>query len=496
METSRPKHRYLTRIETLLRRLDGALAAGERAVEMTLLGVNHSGHVLPDAFPCLSHADFVSLELPTTPVRAYLEPGGAPGKAGSRGEIHLRNIFWLDLLEYYRRQPPPLGVYGCNVNPHVRYLRARLYYRHGLLTNDFGAPAVVVLLPSERTWTLEELGGSGAEALPAAAVPEALPDEVRQVFRQNGIVHVGPRENPFGPGRHLVVLEEPPSSLLALQSHASALLEPLAQSYGLDQEELCSFVQGQLLEAFLLPVNDFYLVENFLGKLIRAISAAGASETIRVVHVAGLAHLAYLERYLSALVSERLRVRAEGDPRFPIPFSVLVPDFFARELEQTLSVVSLRGEELDLDLPGAGALVARYVREEEADVRRRLLLRAIWSREGEDEAEEFATLADEPPLAPSRSYLDQYAFRLNWLVVEYLLGEQPLPVLETINDRLREAGRRGQLATVGQEVRDAGLSYARMAEHPVVGPYVRALEELWQDPEVSPAEVLRRIWGR
>src|SRR4029453_3981603 len=116
-------------------------------------------------------------------------------------------------------------------------------------------------------------------------------------------------------------------------------------------------------------------------------------------------------------------------------------------------------------------------REEEDEVRRRLLLCAIWSREREGAAsEEFDTLVHEQPLAPSRSYLDHYASRLNWLVVEYLLGEQPLPVLEAIHRSLGEAGRRGQLAAVGQEVRDAGLSYDRMTEHPAVGPYARALE--------------------
>src|SRR5688500_5824062 len=107
------EHRYLTRIRFLLNKLERTLHEHGRELELTLLGVEHTGHFFPDEVPALASADLVSLELATTPVKAYLAPESADGD----NAIQIRNIFWRDILEHCRRNPPPLGVYGCNVNP-------------------------------------------------------------------------------------------------------------------------------------------------------------------------------------------------------------------------------------------------------------------------------------------------------------------------------------------------------------------------------------------
>src|SRR5205823_6183086 len=86
---------------------------------------------------------------------------------------------------------------------------ARLYYRHGVVANDFEAPPSRVLYPSPESYSLEELGGRGDETRSAEEVFHALPEAVRRVHAQNGIVHVDAGENPFGAGRHLIVFSEP-----------------------------------------------------------------------------------------------------------------------------------------------------------------------------------------------------------------------------------------------------------------------------------------------
>lgn len=131
------RHRYLVRLETLFARLHSRLCERDGSVRLTILGVDHTGHLFPDEVPALASADLLTLELPTTPVRAYLTEG-------RREEVQIRNIFWQDLLTYCAQHPAPFGVYGVNVNPHVRYLRGRFYYRDGFLVNDFEAPLMVV----------------------------------------------------------------------------------------------------------------------------------------------------------------------------------------------------------------------------------------------------------------------------------------------------------------------------------------------------------------
>src|SRR4051794_12248027 len=66
-------HRYIARVRTLLERVDRVLRERDARLEILLFGADHTGHFFPDAVPELAAADFVSLELPTTPVKAYLE---------------------------------------------------------------------------------------------------------------------------------------------------------------------------------------------------------------------------------------------------------------------------------------------------------------------------------------------------------------------------------------------------------------------------------------
>jgi hypothetical protein len=249
------EHRYLTRIGFLLRKLERTLREHGRELELTLLGVEHTGHLFPDEVPTLAEADLVSLELPTTPVKAYLAPEAADGDHA----IQIRNIFWRDILEHCRRNPPPLGVFGCNVNPHVRYLRGRLYYRHGLVANDYEAPALAVLYPSDDAYSREELGGEGAELVSVEALFAALPAALKDTFAANRLVHVSAEENPLGPGRHLILYTEPPPAILEVLSYAVERLTPLAQGVQLDAKKLAGFVQQHVIEGFLMAAGAFTL---------------------------------------------------------------------------------------------------------------------------------------------------------------------------------------------------------------------------------------------
>lgn len=471
------EHRYLARVRFLLNKLERILRERGRELELTLLGVEHVGHLFPAEVPALAEADLISLELPTTPVKAYLTPEGA-----STGDcpIHIRNIFWLDILEHCRRNPPPLGVHGCNVNPHVRYLRGRLYYRHGLVANDYEAPALAIPYPSAAVYSREELGGEGDEAVVVEEIFPALPRALKATYETNRLVHVSAEENPYGPGRHLILFEVPPSEILEVQSYAVERLTPLARELELAPPELSGFVQQQVMEGFLLAVGDFYLVELLLEKLVRAAAAPEAAAHLRAVHVAGIAHLPHLLAYLALAAGERFRVVAAEDPRYPVHGAYLTPPFFARELPQSLAAVSVRKEEVQVDLPHARALIDRYLAEEPDDLHRRLLVKAIWTRDRElKEAAPFRTLAAEIPLDPGCDYADRFSTSLDQNLLKYVTAAQPEPLLTELNARLARGARRGNLATVTQELRELGLGYEQFLAHPQVGPLFRLREELW-----------------
>lgn len=465
-----PAHRYLLRLRHLYTRLQQLLETRNLTIRLMLLGVDHTGHLLPDLVPALAEADLVTLELPTTPVKAYLA-------TGRREELHVRNIFWQDLLEYFVAHPAPCGVYGVNVNPHVRYLRARFYYRGGGLTNDFEAPATVVALDAPEEYPLEELGGTGTAQVSALAVLERMPPDVRSQLERNGIVHVGPGQNPFGPGRHLVLLAPPPTELVELQEHLADRIEPLAGTGGLDRSALLRFVFGQLLEGLLLPVNDFYLLEQLCRHVVHAAEGAAPGSQLRVAHVAGCAHLPVLARYLEPAQCPRFALECTSDPRFPLHESVMVSGFFARHLEDGLHALSLQKEQFHLDRPAAERLMERYLAEEPEDVERRVLLRALWTRDLPP-PQEFHTLAEEIPLCPSAEYLDGYASRLDRLILEHVLGEQPIAVLREMNDRLAATHRRGLASVIAQELQEQGWDYRALREDPVIGPHARRMDQV------------------
>ncbi|MCC2670635.1 MAG: hypothetical protein K0Q72_3106 [Armatimonadetes bacterium] len=463
-------HRYTTRILHQLARLEAILRARDASLGLTLLGVDHTGHILPDVVPELAEADLVTLELPTTPVRAYLE-------TGRREEIHVRNIFWQDLLEYYAARPTRYGVFGVNVNPHVRYVRGRFYYRSGVLVNDFEAPAAVIRADEEVAHPLNELGGVGEETVSTAALLSQLPEAARGQLDRHGIAHVSPGENPFGAGRHLVVLTEPPAPMLALADGLAGALNRYAGPSGLGEEVLARLAFVQFIEAFLLPVNDFYLLEQMLRHVVRAAESASPGECLRVTHVAGFAHLEGLRAYLLPGVSARISVTSTGDPRFPLHPAYMVPGFFAREMDQTLSAVSLRGEEFQVDLDAVRALLDRYLVEDSDDAERRVLLRALWTRDVPPPlAPDFHSLADEVPLRPSAGYLEEYATGLDRIVMEYVLAELPLPALREMNERLRRSRRRGILSVLAQELQERGWDYRELRRHPEVGPHARRID--------------------
>lgn len=473
-------HRYLNRIRFLLRKLDDTLRQGDRRLVLTLLGVEHIGHWFPDEVPAVREADLVSLELPTTPVKAYLAEAAGEAGAGGNAGVHIRNIFWLDLLEHFRRHPPRFGTVGCNVNPHVRYLRARLYYRHGLVANDFEAPAVALPYPGARNYPREELGGEGFEPVALETLFAALPAQLRADFAANRIVHVGAAENSLGPGRHLVLYEEAPAPVLEIEAYAAERLAPLARDYRLAPSELPQFVQHQILEGFLLGVNDFYLLEVLLEKVIRAAREIAPGEELRVVHVAGIAHLPHLEAYLSAVACSRIQVRSLTDPRSPVHDAYLNPSYFARHLEEALAGLSVWKGEVQVDPSAARALLDRYLEEEPEDLRRRLLLKAIWAPDREvPEPPPFATLAEEIPLDPGPGYLERFASSLDQNILKFMVAEQPEPFLVELNRRLAEDRRRGNLATVTQELREMGIGYDAFLAHPVLGAYQRFREQLW-----------------
>lgn len=483
------EHRYLARIRTLSERVNRLLMQGDQRLHVTVLGVDHTGHILPDAVPSLSGADLVTLELPTTPVKAYLAEQGA-GEGGPR--IHIRNIFWVDILEHFRRNPCLLGVRGVNVNPHVRYLRGRLYYRGDFMCNDFEAPPIRVSVPSDRTYSLRDLGGEGEERVTAAEVLARVPPEAVREYEKNRVAHVGAPENPFGTGRHLVLYEDPPAAVLALEARAQAMIRSLAEQAGLPELKLRDLIHSHLLEGFLIAVSDFYLVEELLSAIAKALPHVDAGRELRVTHVAGAAHLFHLLRYLAPLRSSGATVSAECDPRFPIHPAYLFPDFFARNIDAALSALSLRGTELALDVAGACALLEEYAREEAVDIERRILLRAIWSRDRPRDPEaDFHTLAEERPLEPGTAYGEQLATRWNWLLTEYLLAELPLPTLRAVNGRLAGTGRRGHLSAVTQEMAETGVGYQAFKDHPVVGYYTGLLEELWLAPPTD--ETIRNV---
>ena len=475
MPSSDPsEHRYLQRVRTLLRKCADVLQERDARVELCVLGVMHVGHLFPGRVPAIAEADLVSLELPTTPVKALLSD--VPEQ---RGQVQLRNIFWLDVLEYLRLSPPRFGVVGTNVNPHVRYLRTRLYYQDGSMANDFAAPPVIVEHPSERTYALADLGGAGAEHLSAGEVVTALSDADRSTLQRNGIVHVGPDRNPFGPARHLVVHRAPPLELLAVAETTERLLAPEAAAIRLPAAELRKFVLRQMLEGFLIAANDFYLVEALLTAVVRAARNLEGGETLRVTHVAGIAHAPYLTRYLQLEFSERFRVRTEIDPRYPLHPAYMIPPIFADELDTTLAGMSLRGEEINVDLPACAAFLERYVSQERADAHHRLLVHAIWVRECPPPGETFHTAAEEMPLAPSPEYVEDYATQVNRLITESVLGELDLDTLAAINERLAGTGRRGDLAHIGQELYNLGWTYERLCADPTVGPFMERLTAAW-----------------
>src|SRR5207248_569493 len=121
--------------------------------------------------------------------------------------------------------------------------------------------------------------------------------------------------------------------------------------------------------------------------------------------------------------------------------------------------------------------------------------KAIWARDVPVELP-FHTLAEERPLEISRAAVDEYAARLNRLIVEYVLAEQPSETLDAINRRLAAGARRGVLAAVAQELGESGVGYEVLRSHAVVGRFVRLLERLWDaaltDEAVS--EALLEFW--
>jgi len=484
-----PTHRYLLRLRHLFGRLQQALEARNLTLRFTLLGVDHTGHLLPDAVPALAQADLVTLELPTTPVKAYLE-------TGRREEMHVRNIFWQDLLEYFAAHPAPAGVYGVNVNPHVRYLRGRFYYRGGFLLNDFEAPFMIVEPGASVDYSLEEVGGSGDTRISAGAVLQAMPAETQELFARNGMAHVGPRQNPLGPGRHLVLLLAPPPELIELQETLTDRLLGLAGVHGMERSALLRLVFSQLLEGLLLPINDFYLLEQLLCHVIHAAQAAPNGASLRMPHVAGYAHLQILGRYLEPARSARFTVEVETDPRFPLHPAYMVPAYLTRHLEEGLEALSLRGDQFILDRPAAERLLERYLTDASEDVERRVLLRALWTRDLPSPIE-FHTLAEEVPLQPSAAYLDTYATRLDRLILEHVLGDQPLPVLREMNERLGASRRRGLASAIAQELQDLGWGYQALRQHPVVGPHARRVDQvregLLEDRE--PVSLFREALG-
>lgn len=465
-----PTHRYLLRLRHLFGRLQQILEARRLALRFTLLGVDHTGHLLPDAVPSLAEADLVTLELPTTPVKAYLE-------TGQREEMHVRNIFWQDLLEYFAAHPVPGGVYGVNVNPHVRYLRGRFYYRGGFLVNDFEAPFKVVEPGASEDYSLEEVGGSGDTRIAAGAVLQAMPAETQELFARNGMAHVGPRQNPLGPGRHLVLLKAPPPELVDLQERLTDRLLLLVGAHGLERAALLRLVFSQLLEGLLLPINDFYLLEQLFRHLIHAAQETSEGASLRMTHVAGYAHLQILSYYLEPARSARFLLEVEIDPRFPLHPAYLVPRYLSEHLEEGLEALSLRGDQFHLDRPAAERLLERYLTEASEDAERRVLLRALWTRDLPPPTE-FHTLAEEVPLQPSAAYLDTYATRLDRLVLEHVLADQPLPVLRELNERLGAARRRGLVSAIAQELQDLGWDFEALRQHPMVGPHAKRVDQV------------------
>jgi hypothetical protein len=460
-------HRYLTRLRALSQRLRETAARRRVIPRFALVGVNHTGHFFPDAVPELAGADLVSLELPTTPVRAYLD--------GAAEQVHIRNIFWLDVLEHFRRQPPRCGVFGVNVNPHVRYLRARFYYRTGSLTNDFEAPPAVVPLPMSAPLAREDLGGRGGEAVSEADLVAALPESGRTALERHGIAHVGAAENPFGPARHLVIVHPPPPELLTVHAAVLDRLRPLADRHGMPPEALSRFAVGQVLEALLIPINDFYLIEQLLRHVIRAVESSAPGTTLRVTHLAGFAHLEHLKRLLAPAAEDE--IACVEDRRFPLHPAYMVPEFFARHLEASLAALSLRGEAFVVDPTAAEALLDRFFRAGAEDIERRLLLSAIWTPD-RPPAAAFSTLAAERPLQPSADYYDQYATRLDTAILEYALAELPVAALSRINERLRRSQRRGPAAAIAQELQDHGLGFTELRRHARLGPFGRRVDHL------------------
>lgn len=486
---SPPSHRYLLRLRNLNARLQQVLGARNLTLRFTLLGVDHSGHLLPHLVPALAEADLVTLELPTTPVKAYLE-------SGRREEMHVRNIFWQDVLEYFAAHPTRGGVYGVNVNPHVRYLRGRFYYQGGTLVNDFEAPLSVVEPDTPGEYAREELGGTGDTRVASEALLPAMPTETRELFARNGIAHVGPRQNPFGAGRHLVLLAPPPSELVEFQDCLTDRLLPLAGASGVEHEALRRLVFSQLLEGLLLPINDFYLLEQLFRHVVQCAATAEPGSQLQMTHVAGLAHLQILYRYLEPSRSHRFQVEAASDPRFPLHPAYMAPLFLTHHLEDGLNALSLRGEQFLLDRPAALQLMERYFTEAPDDIERRVLLRALWTRDVALDME-FHTLAEEVPLQPSAAYLDSYATRLDHLILDYALGEQPLTTLREMNERLSRTRRRGLVSPIAQELQERGWDYAALRKHPVLGLHARRLDlvrEGWLEGR-EPLAVLRDAYA-
>ncbi len=474
------RHRYLNRIGFLLRKLDDLLRQGDRRLVLTFLGVEHIGHWFPSEVPVVREADLVSLELPTTPVKAYLAAPNSSDESGGEAEVHIRNIFWLDLLEHCRRNAPRFGTVGCNVNPHVRYLRARLYYRHGLVANDFEAPALALPYPNAQSYPRQELGGVGPEPVSLEVLFADLPPHLQEAFAANRIVHVGASENPVGAGRHLVLYDHAPAPVLEVEAYTVERLAPLAREFQVPAAELPQFVQQQILEGFLLGVNDFYLLEVLLEKVCRAARAVEPGGELRAVHVAGLAHLPHLRAYLDHAAGDRIRVQCRTDPRGPVHGAYLNPPFFARHLEAALAGLSVWKGEVLVDPAAACALIDRYLEEEPEDLRRRLLLKAIWTRDREaPEPPLFETLADEIPLDPGPEYLERFGANLDQNVLKFMVAEQPEPIQTELNRRLARDRRRGNLATVTQELREMGIDYEAFLAHPLLGPYQRFREQLW-----------------
>lgn len=197
---------------------------------------------------------------------------------------------------------------------------------------------------------------------------------------------------------------------------------------------------------------------------------------LQVAHVAGCAHLPVLERCLKPARSARFSLELVQDPRFPLHAGIMVPDFFARHLEAGLHAFSLQDEQFRLDRPAAGRLLERYQSEQADDLQRRLLLRALWTRDLP--VDDFHTLAADVPLSPSAEYLDQFASRLDRLILEHILSEQPLPVLRQMNERLGAARRRGLISVIAQELQERGWDFRAIREDPVVGPHARRMDRV------------------